>query len=65
MSYYRRFVPNFTHIAKPLHILVGKVGKGSKVVAAISFECQNVRLRRCLLCPPVLAYQDFSLLLRK
>lgn len=44
MSYYRRFVPNFTHIAKPLHILVGKVGKGSKVVAAISFvsseECE-------------------------
>lgn len=44
MSYYCRFVPNFTHIAKPLCVLVGKVGKGSKVAAAISFvwseECQ-------------------------
>lgn len=67
MSYYRRFVPNFAHIAKPLHALVGKAGKAFKGAASAPFiwspECQGAfdNLRGCLMSPPVLAYPDFSL----
>lgn len=66
MSYYRRFVPNFAQLAKPLHSLMGKVkrGRGEQPVAFVwSKDCQEAfdSLRRCLMSSPVLAYPDLSL----
>ncbi len=63
MSYYRRFVPGFAQLARPLHALVGKGGKG-KIVEPLNWttECQTAfdKLKQCLMSPPVLAYPDFS-----
>ncbi len=63
MSYYRRFVPGFAQLARPLHALVGKGGKG-KIVEPLNWttECQTAfdQLKQCLMSPPVLAYPDFS-----
>jgi len=63
MSYYRRFVPGFAQLARPLHALVGKGVKG-KMMEPFNWtpECQTAldRLKRCLMCSPVLAYPDFS-----
>lgn len=63
MSYYRRFVPGFAQLARPLYALVGKRGKG-KIVEPLNWttECQTAfdKLKQCLMSPPVLAYPDFS-----
>lgn len=60
MSYYRRFVPGFAQLARPLHALVGK----GKMLEPFNWttECQTAldNLKQCLMCPPVLAYPDFS-----
>lgn len=69
MGYYRRFVPNFAQLARPLHALVGKTGKGGlrKGGPTEQFvwteECQDAfdSLRKSLMAPPVLAYPDFTL----
>ncbi|KAL7883683.1 hypothetical protein SRHO_G00013410 [Serrasalmus rhombeus] len=64
MSYYRRFVPGFAQMARPLHGLVGKGNKG-RVAEPFrwSAECQAAleKLKQCLMSPPVLAYPDFNL----
>ncbi len=63
MSYYRRFVPRFAQIAKPLHALVsgGKTCK-TPVTFTLSQECQTAlnELKGCLMSPPILAYPNFS-----
>ncbi len=63
MSYYRRFVPRFAQIAKPLHALVGG-GKTSKTPVTFTWsqECQTAldELKGCLMSPPILAYPNFS-----
>ncbi len=63
MSYYRRFVPRFAQIAKPLHALVSG-GKKSKTPVTFTWsqECQTAldELKECLMSPPILAYPDFS-----
>ncbi len=63
MSYYRRFVPNFAHTARPLHALMGSKSKRKASDPFIwSNECQAafVKLKQCLMSPPVLAYPDFG-----
>ncbi len=63
MSYYRRFVSGFAQLARPLHALVGKGGKGNiDVPLNWTTECQTAfdELKQCLMSPPVLAYPDFS-----
>ncbi|XP_042624230.1 uncharacterized protein cuzd1.1 [Cyprinus carpio] len=63
MSYYRRFVPRFAQIAKPLHALVSG-GKRSKTSVTFTWtqDCQTAldELKGCLMSPPILAYTDFS-----
>ncbi|KAJ7998494.1 hypothetical protein DPEC_G00205510 [Dallia pectoralis] len=64
MSYYRRFVPKFAQIAKPLHALMGsKDNMRASELFMWSSECQTAfdNLRQCLMSPPVLAYPDFGL----
>ena len=64
MSYYRRFVPRFAHLARPLHALVGNGGKARFAEPfRWSDDCQHAfeELKRSLMNPPVLAYPDFSL----
>ncbi|RXN16347.1 Transposon Ty3-I Gag-Pol poly [Labeo rohita] len=63
MSYYRRFVPRFAQLAKPLHALVGKGNQGKSAEPFIwSEECQTAfsKLKSCLMSPPILAYPDFQ-----
>ncbi|KAI5609495.1 hypothetical protein C0J50_9467, partial [Silurus asotus] len=64
MSYYRKFVPRFAQIAKPLHALVGGGKKNKPPVTFFwSQECQTAlnELKRCLMSPPILAYPDFTM----
>lgn len=61
MSYYRRFVPKFAHLARPLHALVGKGGgAGPAEPFRWSDACQHAfdELKCSLMNPPVLAYPD-------
>lgn len=47
MSYYRRYVPEFAHLARPLHQLVGKPGrtrKGSQLYHSSWMRCVKVPL---------------------
>lgn len=62
MSYYRKFVPRFAQIAKPLHALVGGKKRRTSVTFSWSQECQIAfdELKKCLTSPPVLAYPDFK-----
>lgn len=67
MSYYRRFVPNFAQVARPLHALMGQAKRGDRRAQQQSIswseECQMAfdKLKACLMAPPVLAYPDFEL----
>ncbi|XP_029766793.1 uncharacterized protein LOC113406182 [Terrapene carolina triunguis] len=65
MSYYRRFVPKFAHIAAPLYGLVGQPAqrKGRDQCFVWDDACQTAfdKLRHRLMSPPVLAYPDFTL----
>ena len=56
-SYYRRFIPKFADIAKPLHRLTEK---GQKFVW--NSECEQAfgTLKKYLTEAPILAYPDFS-----
>ena len=56
-SYYRRFIANFSEIAKPLHRLTEK-GRVFEWTAV----CQNAfdRLKHCLVSAPILAHPDFE-----
>jgi len=57
MSYYRRFVPNFSHIAAPLHKLLNKDAVYEwTVVHEQAFQT----LKGKLITPPVLKYPDFN-----
>lgn len=55
-SYYRRFIPQFSRIAGPLHALMKK-----NSVFTWTAACQETfeRLRKLLASAPVLAYPDF------
>lgn len=69
-SYYRRFVPHFAQLARPLHELVtklyegGRHGKlrGKSVECDWNRECQNAfeSLKQTLTSPPVLAYPVYT-----
>ena len=69
-SYYRRFVPHFAQLARPLHELVtklyegGRHGKlrGKSVECDWNNECQNAfeSLKQTLTSPPVLAYPVYT-----
>ena len=56
-SYYRRFVHNFSRVARPLHLLTRK-----DVPFEWTPECQRAfeQLKALLTSSPVLAYPDFS-----
>jgi hypothetical protein len=69
-SYYRRFIKNFAHIAKPLNSLLsgGKATKDSKKSKNLfaqnwNEDCSNAfkELKKKLITAPVLGYPDFSL----
>jgi hypothetical protein len=57
MSYYRRFVPNFSHIAAPLHKLLKK-----DAVYEWTVDRQQAfqTLKGKLISPPILKYPDFN-----
>jgi len=56
-NYYRRFIQNFSKIARPLNVQTRK-----KIEFKWTSQCQEAfdELKSCLLSPPVLAYPDFS-----
>eukprot|EP00731_Ephydatia_muelleri_P000008 Em0001g8a len=56
-SYYRRFIPHFATIAKPLHILTRK---GAEFEWTAQCEDAFQTLKTKLLCAPVLAYPDMT-----
>ena len=57
MSYYRRFVPNFSHIAAPLHKLLKK--DAVYEWTAVHEQAFHT-LKGKLITPPVLKYPDFN-----
>ena len=69
-SYYRRFVPHFAQVAKPLHELVARLYDGGKSVKGRNREigglwtqeCQDAftGLKAALTSPPTLAYPVYS-----
>jgi hypothetical protein len=56
-GYYRRYIANFSEIARPLHKLTEK-----EKIFSWSVDCQNAfeRLKHCLTTAPVLAHPDFT-----
>lgn len=56
MNYYRRFIPNFAKLAKPLNALSRK-----KVSFIWTAECEESfqKLKNSLINPPILKYPDF------
>ena len=56
-SYFRRFIPKFAEIAKPLHRLTEK---GQKFVWNIDCELAFETLKKHLTKAPILAYQNHS-----
>lgn len=56
-NYYRRFIPDFANISRPLNLLTRK---NSSFVWSI--ECQNAfdNLKNSLVNPPILQYPDYS-----
>lgn len=71
VGYYRRFVKDFSKIARPLndlligHSTVKNVGKKSKPKKRVAFvwgqdqQAAFDKLKETLICPPVLAYADY------
>ena len=69
-SYYRRFVPHFAQLAKPLHELVSQLYEGGKhgrqrsraIGAGWNEKCQDAfnGLKAALTSPPVLAYPIYT-----
>ena len=69
-SYYRRFVPHFTQLARPLHEVVSKLYEGGKhgkqrnksIGNSWNQECQEAfnSLKQALTSPPVLAYPIYT-----
>ena len=57
MSYYKRFVPNFSHIASPLHKLLKK---DTAYEWTAEHEQAFETLKGNLISPPVLKYPDYS-----
>jgi hypothetical protein len=57
LSYYRRFVPNFSHIAAPLHTLLKK---DTPYEWTADHEQTFQSLKGKLLSPPILRYPDFN-----
>ena len=57
VNYYRKFVPNFAHIAYPLNSLCRK-----NVTFVWNENCQQAfeQLKECIITPPVLDYPDLS-----
>ena len=60
MCYYRRFVPNFSCIAAPLHSLLEK---NTTYEWTVVHEQAFQALKGKLIAPPVLKYPDFTQLL--
>ena len=58
-SYYRKFIPNYAHIAEPLY----KILRGPKKLFTWTTSCQQAfdHLKSKLVQPPVLGYPDFSI----
>ena len=56
-NYYKRFVPNFARVTKPLHKLTEKTAKFKW-----SVQCQGafVELKKCLTTAPILSLPDFT-----
>ena len=69
-SYYRRFVPHFAQVARPLHELVSNLYEGGKngkqrnksVEGSWNQDCQKAfeSLKQALTSPSVLAYPDYT-----
>jgi hypothetical protein len=57
MSYYRRFVPNFSHIAAPLHRLLKK---DTVYEWTVEKEQAFQTLKGKLISVPILKYPDFN-----
>ena len=57
-SYYRRFIPQFAHIASPLHALLKNTGK--KFEWNLQAENAFQTLRRHLTSTPILAFPNFK-----
>jgi hypothetical protein len=57
MSYYRRFVANFSHIAAPLHKLLKK---DTRYEWTADHEQAFQSLKVKLVSPPILRYPDFN-----
>lgn len=57
VNYYRRFINNYAHLAKPLYRLLEKEAKFKW-----NDECEEafVYFRTCLICPPILQYPNFT-----
>lgn len=56
-NYYRKFVPNFAHIAKPLNDLLKK---GVKFIWNHSHQNSFDKLKQILISPTILRYPDFQ-----
>ncbi|XP_055997862.1 uncharacterized protein LOC130047262 [Ostrea edulis] len=57
-SYYRKFVPNFAVLAKPLHVLTQK---GMKSIWSGNCQESFDTLRNRLISAPILAHPDFTI----
>uniref|UniRef100_A0A3B3QN89 Gypsy retrotransposon integrase-like protein 1 n=1 Tax=Paramormyrops kingsleyae TaxID=1676925 RepID=A0A3B3QN89_9TELE len=66
MSYYRRFVPNFARLARPLHALTGGARRGKRGEQLTPFlwseDCQQAfdSLRQSLMVSSILAYPNLK-----
>lgn len=56
-NYYRRFIPHFAEIAQPLNALTKK---NSDFIWTQKCEDSFIKLKNCLITPPILQYPNFS-----